>query len=297
MFNRIGYVMRETGASLRRNLTLTVAAVLTAAVSLFLAGFFVLVQRAFSNFLIQWRGGVEFIVFLNPDVTPEQLSTVEASLDENGQVESMRFIDKDEAYEELKRLYPNSPAIVESVTPADMPPSFRVVPTTDDPEIIEAVGRQIATQPGVFQVEFAKEIVDGMRQISNIIRIITVVLAIAALTAATILIWNTIRTAMFARRREIEIMKLVGATNWFIRVPFMLEGLLQGLLGGLLAWGGLTAANWLWTSRAVSVQDLQLDSLRATAGEFRFSVILVLGLGALVGAGSSAIAASRFLDV
>ena len=110
------------------------------------------------------------------------------------------------------------------------------------------------------------------------------------------LIWNTIRTAMFARRREIEVMKLVGATNWFIRIPFMFEGLLHGLAGGLLAVAGLYGVNYLWKDRVIpKIPDLA--ALQVSSSQFNLVVILVLVVGMLVGAIGSAVAASRFLDV
>jgi cell division transport system permease protein len=127
-------------------------------------------------------------------------------------------------------------------------------------------------------------------------RAVTLALSVALLVAAVILIWNTIRTAMVSRRREIEIMKLVGATNWFIRVPFLIEGILQGLLGSLLAWIGLATTNWLWTNR-VPLTDLDIDALRATSAQFNWVVLLVFVVGGIVGGVSSAFAATRYLDV
>jgi cell division transport system permease protein len=112
------------------------------------------------------------------------------------------------------------------------------------------------------------------------------------------LIWNTIRTAMFARRREIEVMKLVGATNWFIRIPFMVEGLIQGLLGAIVACGFVWTANSFWSSNVIgkiSVVDLQ--QLQVSSGELRLTCLYLLLGGALVGAIGSGIAVTRFLDV
>jgi cell division transport system permease protein len=111
------------------------------------------------------------------------------------------------------------------------------------------------------------------------------------------LIWNTIRTAMFARRREIEVMKLVGATNWFIRIPFMLEGLLQGLIGGVLSCLGLWGLNSAWSGAVADFNDTELAALVVTDGYMRFVMIILLGIGAIAGAVGSGIAASRFLDV
>jgi cell division transport system permease protein len=162
--------------------------------------------------------------------------------------------------------------------------------------VVDAFARQVATIDGVYEVKSAKEIIEILRRVSSVARAVTLALSVALLVAAVILIWNTIRTAMVSRRREIEIMKLVGATNWFIRVPFLIEGILQGLLGSLLAWIGLATTNWLWTNR-VPLTDLDIDALRATSAQFNWVVLLVFVVGGIVGGVSSAFAATRYLDV
>jgi cell division transport system permease protein len=297
MLNRVRYVLRETWASLRRNFTLTLAAIITAAISLFLGGFFLLVQYGVSNALVQLRGGVEVIVFLRPDVTPDQQAAIEQVLQQSPQVvEEFSFVDKEQAYEEFRQLLSGSPGLVDALPPEQITPSYRIVPATDDTAVVDAFARQVATLDGVYEVKSAKEIIEILRRVSSVARAVTLALSVALLVAAVILIWNTIRTAMVSRRREIEIMKLVGATNWFIRVPFLIEGILQGLLGSLLAWIGLATTNWLWTNR-VPLTDLDIDALRATSAQFNWVVLLVFVVGGIVGGVSSAIAATRYLDV
>jgi cell division transport system permease protein len=297
MLNRVGYVLRETWASLRRNFTLTLAAIITAAISLFLGGFFLLVQYGVSNALVQLRGGVEVIVFMRADVTPEQQQAIEQVLEESPQVvEEYSFVNKEQAYDEFRQLLSGSPGLVDALPPDQITPSYRIVPATDDTAVVDAFARQVATLDGVYEVKSAKEIIEILRRVSSVARAVTLALSISLLIAAVILIWNTIRTAMVSRRREIEIMKLVGATNWFIRVPFLLEGILQGLLGSFLAWIGLATTNWLWTNR-VPLTDLDIDALRATSAQFNWVVLLVFIVGGIVGGVSSAFAATRYLDV
>jgi len=134
--------------------------------------------------------------------------------------------------------------------------------------------------------------------VKNFVGLYTLILSILLLLAAILLIWNTIRTAMFARRREIEVMKLVGATDWFIRVPFMLEGLVQGFVGALGACGALWLINNRWTA---GVRGFPTDSGFASMvidnGYQARYMLIILAIGMLAGAIGSGIAASRFLDV
>jgi cell division transport system permease protein len=133
--------------------------------------------------------------------------------------------------------------------------------------------------------------------VSQFIRVATTVMSIVLLIVAIGLIWNTIRTAMFARRREIEVMKLVGATNWFIRIPFMLEGLLQGLIGGVLSCAGLWGLNSAWSNAVTEFNDTELAALVVSDGYVSWVMVMLLVIGAAAGAIGSGIAASRFLDV
>jgi cell division transport system permease protein len=298
MFNRVGYWLRETLASLKRNLTLTVAAILTAAVSLALLGVALLARDGVGNQLVQWKGGVQFIVFMKADATNDQIAAVRDALRESPQVDNSKtvYLDKPAAYEEFQRIFKDQKTIAESLTEDQIPPNFKVVPKTDNSDVISAVGKQLLTKPGVIDVRFARDYVDRLQALSRMIGIVSIAMFILLLFTAVVLIWNTIRTAMFARRREIEVMKLVGATNWFIRIPFMLEGLLHGLAGGLLAVLGLYGVNFLWTRRVIpKIPDLA--ALQVSSSQFHLVILLVLVVGALVGAVGSAVAASRFLDV
>ncbi len=298
MLSRIAYAFRETGSNLRRNFTLTAASLITVVVSLTLVGVSLLIRQAVDNALVRWKGGVEFIVFMKPDATADQLAAVNRDLDENPQVKSVRFVDKPEAYEEFKTLFPDSPELTESLQIEQMPPSYRVVPLTDDSTVVGALGTQFEGKPGVFAVEYSKEALDWLRSISRFLGVGLIIAAGVLLVAAVLLIWNTIRTAIFARRREVEVMKLVGATNWFIRVPFMLEGLVQGIVGAVAACIGVWSLNAFWKSRVIDgIEQEQLKALVVSASELQFVFIVVLVVGALAGAIGSAVAVTRYLQV
>ena len=301
MFSRIGYAVRETWASFRRNLTLTAAAILTSAVSLLLVGTTFLIQRAFENLLVQWRGDVEMIVFVRSDASAEQITLIDSVLRASPtiiDVSKLTYLNKSESYEEAKRIFVGDPVTLSLLTPESIPTQFKVVPLSDDPTLVRSLSYQYRTLPGVEAVALAEDEFQVISTLSNFIRVVTLVMSLVLLVVAVGLIWNTIRTAMFARRREIEVMKLVGATNWFIRIPFMLEGLLQGLLGGIVSCGGLWALNSAWSSGVAGFKPgTGISSLIVPSSYLTSVMLILLGIGAVVGAVGSAIAATRFLDV
>ena len=300
MIARISYAFRETWASFKRNVTLTMAAVITSAVSLLLVGSTFLIQRAFDNLLTRWKGDVELIVYVRSDADPNQIQVIEDALNSQPaiiDVTKLRYLDQAESYAEAQKLFAGDPGTLRLLTPENIPSQFKVVPISQDSNLIRELGEQFRSLAGVREVAYAQDVFDVVARVSQFIRIATTAMSIVLLVVAVGLIWNTIRTAMFARRREIEVMKLVGATNWFIRIPFMLEGLLQGFIGGVLSCLGLWGLNSAWSGAVADFNDTELAALVVTDGYMRFVMIILLGIGAIAGAVGSGIAASRFLDV
>jgi cell division transport system permease protein len=294
---KLDYVARETATNLTRNVTLTVASIVTIGVSLALFGSTLLLNRALDNATQRWRGGIEFIVFMQPSVTDDQLAAMEEDLQASPDIESVEYVDKQETYEEFVRLFEDdSPTLVDTVTPDILPTSFKVVPRITDTEVISALGEQFEDKAGVREVVFAEEVIRALERIFGKVGIRLLLAAVTLLVAALLLILNTIRVAMFARRHEIEVMKLVGATNWFIRVPFVVEGVVQALLGSILAIGGLFAARSLIDGLNEEKFPLFQDFAIQNEQLLSTGVIVVL-IGILVGAVGSAFAATRFLDV
>jgi cell division transport system permease protein len=295
---RLDYFAQETVANLRRNFSLTIASLLTVAVSLALVGSALLLQKGVQNATTRWQGGIEFIVFLQPDVTQDQADAVGRELRANPDVKDVKFVDKQQAYQEFKLLFRNSPELVDTVTPDILPASWRVVPSNTDPNVIEAIGRQFEKKAGVMSVVFAKDTVESVMKVTRLMQIGIFGAAVVLLVAACLLIVNTIRTAMLSRRREIEVMKLVGASNWFIRVPFMLEGLVQGLLGAALACVAVRVLNSLVESRVTQGQSLAiLQNFSVSASEVNGTILKLLLVGGLVGMIGSGWAVNRYLDV
>jgi cell division transport system permease protein len=295
---KVDYVARETASNLFRNVTLTLASVLTVVVSLTLFGSALLLQQGVENANDRFRGGIEFIVYLQPQVEDSQRLSVERDLEANPEVERFDYVDQDETYEEFKRLFAESPQLVETVTPEILPSSYRVAPVNQDPEVVQALGDTFSSKPGVYEVVFAFEVVQRIQETFNKIGVRFLAAAVLLLVAALMLILNTIRVAMFARRREIEVMKLVGATNWFIRVPFIVEGIIQTLLGAAVAVGFMTFLIRPFIDELSRDRVLPIfQGFVVTDGNLLFTNLLVVGVAVLIGAIGSAVAVSRFLDV
>lgn len=301
MIQRLSYAVRETIASFRRNVTLSVAAVITSAVSLLLVGTTFLIQRAFDNLLVQWRGDVGMIVFVRPDVAPDALTFIEQNLKSQPNVidvDKLEYLDKTASFEEAKRVFAGDPTTLSLLSIETIPSQFKVVPKTTDPELVRSLANQYRTLPGVAGVSLAEDEFDVISTLSGFVRTVTIGMSLILLAVAVILIWNTIRTAIFARRREIEVMKLVGATDWFIRVPFILEGLIQGLLGAIVSCGGLWALNSAWSSGVAGFKPGTGVSSLVVPGSYVNGVMIVLLLiGAVAGGVGSGVASSKFLDV
>ena len=295
---KLDYVARETATNLFRNVTLTLASVLTVVVSLTLFGSALLLRQGVENANDRFKGGIEFIVYLQPQITQDQKGAVQRDLDANPDVEKYEFVDQDATFEEFKRLFQNSPQLVETVTPEILPPSFRVAPRIQDPEVVKALGDQFQGKPGVYEVVFAFEVVQRIQETFNKIGVRFLAAAVLLLVAALMLILNTIRVAMFARRREIEVMKLVGATNWFIRIPFIVEGIIQTLLGAAVAVGFMTFLIRPFIDELSRDRVLPIfQGFVITDTNLIYTNVFVVLIAALIGAIGSAVAVSRFLDV
>jgi cell division transport system permease protein len=295
---KINYVARETGSNLWRNISLTIASMLTVAVSLSLFGGAQIIYHGIGNATARWKGGIEFIVFMNPTATEDQLNAVRKDLQQSPEVRKVEFVDKAAAYEEFKSLFARQPELLDAVDESAMPPSFKVAPNSSDADVISELGKTYENDPGVREVVFAFETVRTMQRFSRIVRFLILGISAILMVAAALLILNTIRMAMFARRREIEVMKLVGATNWFIRVPFMLEGLIQGVFGAIVAMGSTWVLKRLFDTWLSNNQDLRIfQGFAVSNGQLMSTWILLLIFGGLVGAAGSGLAVTRYLDV
>lgn len=292
---RVGYFLGETVTNLRRNLLMTIAAISTVAISLLLLGGVQILGMIVNKATLGWESKVEISAFLEDNISDGELQSIEADLVNMPEVRDVDYVSKDEAYEEFKDLYPNQPHLYETIEPQDLPASVRVKLT--DAKYTEDVSARIEGAPGIDEVRWGGDVIRRLLQINALLRTITLAMSLILLIASAGLIANTIRVAIYARREEIGIMKLVGATNWFIRIPFMLEGVFAALVGAAVSGAVVLAANaFLFPP----IRDFLpfLEGVFAFSGGEILGVLLVLvGVGAGVGIVGSSLALRRFLEV
>lgn len=234
---------RETASGLRRNGIVAFAAMSTAFIALFLFGLALLIAREFNLVIDAWTGNVQVAVYLTDPVNPDTVALLTDRLESLPAVAEVDFESKDDACERFAELFANQPVFVDNVDCAVLPASLRV--NLADPSQFEQIsvamgcstddtGAQ-ACGPGVDQVADYREVLSRLVAITRVLSVGILSIAVIMLASAVALIANTLRMGMFARRKEIGIMRLVGATNWRIRVPFLIEGLVESLLGAAAA--------------------------------------------------------------
>ena len=290
---RLKYFAGEAVVNLKRNLFMTIAAISTVAVSLFLLGGVIVLGHIVNNVVGKWEGKVEVNVFLRDDISPTQQAELQASIKEMPEVQDVYYDSKQQAYDEYKQMFAGSPTLIQNVDPNALPASFRV--KLHDPNKVDSVRSQIIGRAGVDSVTFGGDAVKKLLRINALLRTISLVMTILLLTAATVLIANTIRLAIYARRREIGVMKLVGATNWFIRVPFIFEGVVEAVAGAMVAAGVIWLAKMLWLDRLSSFLAFLPIGITAATVAKMFLVLVLVGIS--VGAVGSTLALRRFLEV
>lgn len=301
---RVQFILSEIFIGLRRNLTLTIAVVLTTTVSLLLVGSGLLIQRQVDIMKGYWYDKVEVTVFLcsansssancgGKDVTQAQRDQLSADLHATPLVEQVFYESKEDAYKRFKELFKDSPDLVNNVSPEALPESFRV--KLKDPEQFDVVASGFKDRPGVDQVQDLKKALEPIFKVLGTFRNLAVGIAVFSLIASILLIFNTIRVAAFSRRRETGIMRLVGASNLYIRLPFLLEGALAGLLGAGMACGMLALGKW-WLVDHVLREKIRFTSFIAwpdVIGAFPWLLLT----GVLLSSLSSLLAIRRHLRV
>ena len=263
---------------------------MTVLIGMFLLGLFI----ALGSWVVSWSDHVKrellVKVFYVQDAKESQINAVRAQLEADPRVKSVTFISAEKALERMRQKFPELTANLPS---NPLPPSHEVVPVRA--EDVDAIAQSLHPLPkGVEKVKYGKQTADRILRVARVIEIVFLAAVLVLLVASTLLIANTIRLSIFSRRREIEVMKLVGATNWFVRGPFMLEGLICGLLGSLVAILLLLVGKELALPAILGRIESSSD---VEALSFMVNALILLFVGLAVGAVGSGLTLRRFLQV
>ncbi len=291
----VDYVARETASNLWRNRLMTIAAVLTVAVSLTLVGAALLLRQGSANASGALERGTEVTVWMEPNSTPQEIHAVGTTLNQLTYVrQPCAYWNKERNFNEARKLLPAD--VFQATTVAQMPTSYWCTPVvlSDANQVIKT----FTGIAGVLTVTAPTQQIHTEEKFINISKWVCLSIALVLIVSAAVLILNSIRMAIFARRREVSVMKLVGATNWFIRVPFMSEGLIQGFLGSALA-AAFTYFLYLFINHAGSGNSSSniFGEMHLSGGQVISTNVVVVLVGMVIGSLGSAVAIRRFLDV
>jgi cell division transport system permease protein len=234
---RAKYVLSEAGLGLWRNVTMTIAMIITMAVSLTMLGASGLLFLQVGKIKDLYYAQVQVSIFLADDITDDQRTALDQALNADPLVSNYFFESKEDAYQQFQSLFADQQDLVEAVEPESLPESFRVQLT--DPEQFTQVSDKYAGAEGVSEIVDQEELVGEIFAILNAVQ--TMVGAAIMAVAAMLLVANVIQVAAYSKRREVAVMKLVGAPNWFIQTPFVLEAVVAGVFGAILAFAALAA--------------------------------------------------------
>ncbi|GJM54560.1 ABC transporter permease [Coriobacteriaceae bacterium] len=305
--SNFGYSLREAGHHFRRNLSTALGAVVTIFLSLFIIGVFVLGSSIVNNMVGSVEDKVTIQAFLSDDAAQDKVDALQKSVQGWDNVESVTYKSKDEALEEYRTTMSNknAAAAVDALDGQNPVPASLVI-KLDDPQQVSATADKLIADPSFAEVcddtdnpaasvQYGQETVERLFSVANYIRVIAVVLVIMLTFVAFVFINNTIRLAISARRREIAIMRLVGASNGFIRGPFLMEGALEALIGALLSIGALQLVISVVLPRLES--SLQFLAIAVDPAIVGFTYVILIVVGLVIGLFGSAIAMGRYLKV
>ena len=285
------YLIGEAFINLRRNVLVAMGAVLAVFVSLALSFGALVFNELVRVNTLQWQEGDHLIIFLKDEGGPVAHNDLLQQIVEYEEVERAWYLDKAGAYQEFQDMYSDQPVLADTVSPADLPASIRV--ELKDISAYQEVQYRLVGHPLLRRLSVFSEGIERLTSLTRVLNSIGVGLVAVLGAAAVVMIANTIRMAIYARREEIAIMKLVGAGNWFIRVPFILEGVTVGVFGGALAVAAVLASHQLLARIPTDILvRFQVES------DFLFSRgAMILSFGGLAGFFGSSLGLRRFLRV
>ena len=286
------YFFKESLKSFKKNWVISMAAITTVALSLLVLGFFIQLAFTVNNWMKMTEQKVEIVVFLADGVPAESVEALQNRIMGWSEVKKVVYVSKDEALARLKKEFKDTD-MLDMLEGNPLPASFEI--SLKNPAKANTVVARLKGRPEIDDIRHDKQTVERLLASIKMARWIGIIFAVLLGFASLVLIANAIRLAIYARRKEVAIMRLVGASNWFIRWPFLLEGIMQGIIGAVIAALLLTAVQ-----KTIFERIAHVLVFLPTGNTDPFFLQLIIGLvlgGILIGAAGSALALRRFLRV
>jgi cell division transport system permease protein len=274
-WGRVKFFLGEVLRSFTRNAGMQITAIGTVALTIVMLGAFLFVRATLSGLGTDVLNQIEISVYLSSDVTPAQSAAIHAAMTSDARVRTVDFISKKQGLQELRD---RTRGVIDTqlLTENPLPDKYRV--RVVDPQYVPAVAASVRKMAGVANVVYPQTIVERLVQLGNVLRRVGIGVIALFVLVAGVIISNTIRLTVFARRREISIMQLVGATNMHIRLPFICEGLLDGIVGSLVAIIALAFARaLLWPKLLLALPWIALNTASVNVPELVGELILIGG--------------------
>ncbi|MGC5029737.1 permease-like cell division protein FtsX [Micromonospora sp. DT229] len=277
---RMKYVLSEVLVGLWRNVTMTIAMIITLGVSLTMLGASGLIYSKVADMKDLYFENIQVSIFLKTEISEEERTSLGSRLEADPLISQVTYVNKDEAYQRFQEMFRDSPDLLSAVKADQLPESYRL--NLVDPEQYKSISEQYSSAAGVDQVVDQSQVLDKIFNLFTAGQNVALAAAIAMAVAALLLVANTIQVAAYSKRREVAVMKLVGASNWFIQAPFVLEAVVAGLIGSLLGLGALVALKKFLFDDALSA--LQGLFAPVSWSEVLLTFPVMAGVGGLISA-------------
>ena len=294
MFSSLSYFWGETFRSLFRNRFMAIASVLTVTLSMFILGVFLLAVLNINHMASYLENQVEMTVYLKDGLTTDQVMGIGKYLKAQPGMKEIKFTNKDQAMKDFRERMGDQQGLLDAINGNPLPASYQM--SFQTPEQLKTAAEVVAKYQGVETVQYGKDIIEQLYKVAQVIRLSGIVLIIFLAGAELFIISNTIRLTVFARRREIQIMKYVGASNGFIRWPFLFEGMVIGFLGSgfasLILWEGYkTVVSEMAAAGLVFIPMIPLWPFMG------YTTLIILAAGIMIGVMGSAISLRKYMKV
>ena len=294
MFSSLSYFWGETFRSLFRNRFMAIASVLTVTLSMFILGVFLSAVLNINHMASYLENQVEMTVYLKDGLTTDQVMGIGKYLKAQPGMKEIKFTNKDQAMKDFRERMGDQQGLLDAINGNPLPASYQM--SFQTPEQLKTAAEVVAKYQGVETVQYGKDIIEQLYKVAQVIRLSGIVLIIFLAGAELFIISNTIRLTVFARRREIQIMKYVGASNGFIRWPFLFEGMVIAFLGSgfasLILWEGYkTVVSEMAAAGLVFIPMIPLWPFMG------YTTLIILAAGIVIGVMGSAISLRKYMKV